>query len=164
MQRIENSPATKTDQDPIENAAWRSLSDTYKIVYSHIMSDLRQYGLTPPQYTVLRVIGNSREGQLTMSEIGKEMIVTFANITTIVDNLEKLRYVRRLRDSSDRRLVKVELTGSGSRLFKRIYASHRREIAKLMKVLNKQELSNLIDYTGAIRKNTSLYSLSQKEN
>ena len=163
MQRIENPSTTKSDQEPIENTAWSSLSDTYKIVYSHIMSDLRQYGLTPPQYTVLRVIGNSRAGQLTMSEIGKEMIVTFANITTIVDNLEKLHYVRRLRDSSDRRLVKVELTRTGSKLFKRIYTSHRREVAKLMKVLNRQELQNLIDYTSAVRKNTNLNALSRKE-
>ena len=160
MQRIENA---STKEEPIENTAWRNIYDTYRIVYSHIMSDLRQYGLTPPQYTVLRVIGNSSEGQLTMSEIGKEMIVTFANITTIVDNLEKLRYVRRVRDPSDRRLVRVQLTGSGSRLFKRIYNSHRREVAKLMKVLNKQELQNLINYTSAIRKNTNLYAVPRKE-
>ena len=63
MQRIENSSVKNVDLEPIENTAWSSLSNTYKIVYSHIMSDLRQYGLTPPQYTVLRVIGNSREGQ-----------------------------------------------------------------------------------------------------
>ena len=150
--------------DPIENIAWRSLAETYKMVYSYIMSDLRQYGLTPPQYTVLRVIGTSRSRKLTMSEIGKEMTVTFANITTIVDNLEKLQYVKRLRDPNDRRLVKVELTSSGSKLYNKISGSHRKEVAKLMKALDKEELQTLIDYTEAIKKNTSLLVTSSKVN
>lgn len=154
---------SSTNIDPIENAAWRNLADTYKTVYSYIMSDLRQYGLTPPQYAVLRVIGTSPSKNVTMSEIGKEMIVTYANITTIVDNLEKLQYVRRQRDPDDRRLVKVELTDSGSKLYKKIYRSHRKEVARLMKVLNKEQLYELIEYTDAIKKNTSLLVASSKK-
>src|ERR1700674_4901448 len=92
--------------EPLENSAWKSLSNTYKIVYAYIMSDLRQYGLTPPQYAVLSSIGKYRSKQLSMSEIGNEMIVTYANITTIVDNLEIRNYVVRVKDSSDRRLVR----------------------------------------------------------
>ncbi len=114
LRSTQNQKVAVTSEDPIENVAWRSLADTYKMVYSYIMSDLRQYGLTPPQYAVLRIIGISRLKQLTMSEIGKEMTVTFANITTIVDNLEKLQCVRRQRDPRDRRLVKVELTEAGT--------------------------------------------------
>ena len=132
------------------------------MVYSYIMSDLRQYGLTPPQYTVLRIIGISRYKQLTMSEIGKEMTVTFANITTIVDNLEKLQYVQRQRDPRDRRLVKVELTEAGTKLYKKINRSHRKEVAKLMKVLDEAQLKQLIEFTEAIRKNTSLVVLGAK--
>jgi len=154
---------SSANEDPIENAAWRNLADTYKTVYSYIMSDLRQYGLTPPQYTVLRILGNSPSKYLTMSEIGKEMIVTFANITTIVDNLEKLQYVRRQRDPDDRRLVKVELTDSGSRLFKKIHRSHRKEVARLMQVLDKDQLQELIDYTDLIKRNTSLLVASSKK-
>ncbi len=91
------------------------------------------------------------------------MIVTFANITTIVDNLEKLRYVRRQRDPSDRRLVRVELTDSGAKLYRKIFRSHRLEVAKLMKALDAEELRNLIDYTDAIKKNTTLLVASSRE-
>lgn len=154
---------SSSNKDPLENRAWRNLADAYKTVYSYIMSDLRQYGLTPPQYTVLRIIRSSPSKNLSMSEIGKEMIVTFANITTIVDNLEKLQYVRRQREPEDRRLVKVELTDSGSRLYRKIYPSHRREVARLMKVLEKEQLQQLIDYTDALKKNTSLLVASSKK-
>lgn len=162
MQSVQSPKSSKVSEDPIENVAWHDFADTYKMVYAYIMSDLRQYGLTPPQYTVLRIIGNSRSRQLTMSEIGKEMTVTFANITTIVDNLERLQYVRRQRDPKDRRLVKVELTPAGSKLYKKIFRSHRKEIAKLMKVLDENQLRQLMQFTEAIRKNTSLLVLAAK--
>jgi len=150
--------------EPLENSAWRSLSDTYKVVYAYIMSDLRKYGLTPPQYSVLRSIGKSRSKQLSMSEIGNEMIVTYANITTIVDNLERRNYVVRVKDSSDRRLVRVKLTPSGAKLFAGIYSAHRNEVARLMIVLSKGELRNLMDYTSRISASVSKNSLAKKLN
>jgi DNA-binding MarR family transcriptional regulator len=153
---------SQNELEPLENSAWKSLSNTYKIVYAYIMSDLRQYGLTPPQYAVLSSIGKSRSKQLSMSEIGNEMIVTYANITTIVDNLEKRNYVLRIKDSSDRRLVRVKLTPSGSKLFARIYTAHRKEVARLMMVLGKGELRNLRDYTSRIAASVNKKSSSKK--
>jgi DNA-binding MarR family transcriptional regulator len=151
QKEIQRVAQDQYEKEPLGTTAWRSLSDTYRIVYTYVMSDLRQYGLTPPQYSVLRAIGKSKSKDLTMSEIGKEMFVTFANITTIVDNLEKRNYVLRLRVPSDRRLVKVRLTSTGSRLFKRINGVHRLQVARLMQVLNNNDLKNLLDYTTKIR-------------
>jgi DNA-binding MarR family transcriptional regulator len=147
----DRSPKTSTNES-LENRAWRDFASTYKTVYSYINSDLRQYGLTPPQYSVLRSIGTSTSRTLTMSEIGNQMAVTYANVTTVVDNLEKLDYVRRTRDSVDRRCVKVKLTPSGNRLFQKIRNAHARQIEKLMKALNEQELRNLLSYTEKLRK------------
>lgn len=122
------------------------------MIYSHVNSDLRQYGLTPPQYSVLRSLGHSDAGMLTMSQIGKQLFVTYANITTVVDNLEKEDYVRRIRDSVDRRCVKVKLTPKGSNLFWKIRSVHVKRVEKLMKVLNENELENLLAYTEKLRK------------
>ena len=148
----ESLASSINEREPKEIMAWRSISDTYKTVYAHINSDLRRYGLTPPQYAVLRLIGGSESGGMAMNEIGRKMIVTYANITTIVDNLEKRNYVKRVRNLADRRVIEVRLTAVGSKLFKNIFYAHRKEIAKLMKILNAQELDNLILYTSKIRK------------
>lgn len=137
--------------ESLESAAWRSLADTYRTVYFHINSDLRQYGLTPPQYAIMRIIGWSPLGSLSMSEIGKEMIVTYANITTIVDNLEKRQLVRRHRNTEDRRVVRVELTRKGRKLFEKIFTSHRNRVRKLMQVLTEHELENLVVITTKIK-------------
>jgi MarR family 2-MHQ and catechol resistance regulon transcriptional repressor len=139
-------------EESLETIAWRGFSETYRTIYSYINSDLRRYGLTPPQYTVMRLLGNSKLNKMAMSEIGKEMIVTFANVTTIVDNLEKLDYVRRVRDPVDRRRITVELTSLGSRTFQKIRGSHVMEIEKLMSTLNKKELTNLTLYMKKLKK------------
>ena len=143
-------------KESLESVAWGKFAGTYKMIYSYVNSDLRQYGLTPPQYAVMRSIGTSQNGVLTMSEIGKQMVVTYANVTTVVDNLEKLDYVRRTRDSIDRRCVKVKLTAAGSHLFQKIRSAHVRQIEKLMKALNEQELENLVSYTEKLRKNIAV--------
>lgn len=152
MQRVDL--AKRKEKDSLEGRAWRNLGDTYRTVYSYINSDLRPYGLTPPQYTVMLFIGKADSQSLTMSEIGNKMVVTFANITTIVDNLEKQEYVRRVRDSVDRRCIKVELTSAGSKIFEKIHDSHVREMESVMRVLNEHELSNLIRYMDKLKKRT----------
>ncbi|MCL4519360.1 MAG: MarR family transcriptional regulator [Thaumarchaeota archaeon] len=138
-------------KDALEYSAWRNFSATYKAVYSHAMSDLRQYGLTPPQYYVLRSVGNSDQESLPMSQIARDLGVTYANVTMIVDNLEKRGYAHRLRVPEDRRLVKVKLSTDGLRLFSRISETHRKEIASVMRALSNRELEELISLTEKIR-------------
>ena len=154
MKRCKSSLQLSNVQS-LENMAWRSLADTYRTVHFHIMSDLRHYGLTPPQYTVLRITGRSERGFLPMNEIGKEMIVTYANVTTIVDNLEKRGLVRRIRNTTDRRIVNVQLTGAGSRLFGKIYSVHHKRVANLMRALSESELRSLLKFTTKIRNTVS---------
>jgi DNA-binding MarR family transcriptional regulator len=164
----DNDPKPKINRyrESLENQAWRGLASTYKKGYLYINSDLRKYGLTSPQYAVLRTIWRSSSGFLPMNEIGKEMIVTFANITTIVDNLEKMKYVRRVRGEEDRRIVRVQLLPSGIRLVERIFSYHQEEIAKLMSSLSKSDLESLINLTDRIKErisSTQEEAISKKE-
>ena len=151
----------ETENDELRNLAWRSFADTYRTVYSYVNSDLRQYGLTPPQYTVLRIVGTSKNGSATMTEIGKEMIVTFANVTTVVDNLDKRGLVRRERSTQDRRVVNVRTTEKGLELFQGIRASHRKEISKLLESLSKKEIEELLRLTEKIKTNVPRPNIHQ---
>ncbi len=81
-----------------------------------------------------------------MSDIGNNMVVTFANVTTIVDNLEKMSYVKRVRDPSDRRRIIVELTAQGKNIFRKIHEKHSKVIEDIMRALSEQDLKNLIEY------------------
>jgi MarR family 2-MHQ and catechol resistance regulon transcriptional repressor len=54
----------------------------------------------------------------------------------VIDNLEKRGLVRRERDTTDRRMFIVHLTGEGYNLIRKIFPSHAALITDEMSVLN----------------------------
>jgi DNA-binding MarR family transcriptional regulator len=62
-----------------------------------------------------------RAGQLTAGEIARQTGLTSGAVTAMVDRLERAGYVRRLRDTGDRRRVLVELTDRARQVTQEIY-------------------------------------------
>jgi MarR family 2-MHQ and catechol resistance regulon transcriptional repressor len=99
--------------------------------------DIRGYGLTQPQFGVLESLGHL--GPITLGELSRKQLSSCGNITVVVDNLAKDGLVERRICAEDRRVVYVQLTGKGTRLFKGIFARHARCVEGLADVLNEQE-------------------------
>jgi DNA-binding MarR family transcriptional regulator len=75
----------------------------------------RQFGLTPSQYNVLRILrGEGRP--LPCQEIAARLIQVVPAMTGLVDRLEKQDLVRRDRCTRDRRVIFIELTAKGQKL------------------------------------------------
>lgn len=79
-----------------------------------------------------------------MSEIGRELLVTLADVTLIVDNLEKRSLLYRERGAADRRVVTIRLTKHGRTLWKKISGEHKLKVAEFMSGLSNKELEQLI--------------------
>lgn len=76
----------------------------------------RRTGLTPAQLIVMQTL---RENvHLTTGELAKEMAITQATVTSILDRLEKKDLVARERGVEDKRKVWVSLTDDGVELMK----------------------------------------------
>lgn len=108
----------------------------------------REHGLTNSQYNVLRILRG--EGQpLPSLEIASRLIQQVPAITGLIDRLESAGLVCRKRCEQDRRVVYVDITGSGLSLMARIdeplLALHR----ELIGHLSTQELQQL---TGLLEK------------
>ena len=71
----------------------------------------RESGLTPPQFMILRAI--SEMGDVAISRIAREVNLTQATVTTIIDKLEDKNLVTRRRSDTDKRIVHAFLTGAG---------------------------------------------------
>lgn len=67
-------------------------------------------GLTAPQLLLLRLL---RDGELTSGSLARQMSLSQATVTTIIDRLERRELVRRRRSESDRRRVYAALTATG---------------------------------------------------
>lgn len=76
----------------------------------------RESGLTPPQFLILSAI--DRLGDVAISRIAKDVNLTQATVTTIIDNLEAKKLVQRVRSEKDKRIVHATLSEEGERTLK----------------------------------------------
>src|SRR5215469_758125 len=95
-------------ESPAEEAALNIVraSDQLQIRFARL---LREHGLTPSQYNVLRILRG--EGKpLPILEIASRTITVVPGITGLIDRLEQAGFVNRLRCAKDRRVIYVALT------------------------------------------------------
>src|SRR5438477_8300175 len=111
---------------------------------------LREHGLTPSQYNVLRILRG--EGKpLPILEIASRTITVVPGITGLIDRLEQAGFVNRLRCQKDRRVIYVALTDHATTtlaaLDEPVMALHR----KLLGHLSGAELKELIRLLEKVR-------------
>ena len=102
----------------------------------------REYGLTPSQYNVLRILRG--EGKpLPSLEIAERTIQIVPAITGLIDRLEKQALVVRRRCTEDRRVVYVEITQQALRVLDRLDEPLRQLHRNLIGHLTKGDLKTL---------------------
>ena len=74
---------------------------------------LREHGLTPSQYNILRIL-RGEGAPLPILEIASRTITVVPGITGLIDRLEQAGFVNRVRCEKDRRVIYVALTDRGS--------------------------------------------------
>ena len=115
---------------------------------------LRDDNLTISQFGVLEALYHL--GPLSQSELGEKILKSNANLTTVVDSLEKKALVARHRSDEDRRRVTVELTGSGRKLIARVFPRHAEIVARELAFLTDKEKETLSQLLSKFRKPHSL--------
>jgi MarR family transcriptional regulator, organic hydroperoxide resistance regulator len=75
---------------------------------------LEELGLTYPQW--IAIVALWEEDDQTVSALGEKMFLESNTLTPILKKLEAMGYLRRRRDSTDERQVRVSLTEAGRRL------------------------------------------------
>lgn len=75
----------------------------------------REFGLTQPQYNVLRIL-RAEAKPLPCLEIAGRLIAMVPAITSLIDKLESKHLVSRKQCHEDRRVWYISLTGEGSKL------------------------------------------------
>jgi len=101
-----------------------------------------KYKLTAPQYGVLAVLSSS--GPVPLKRISEELMVTGANITCVIDNLEKEKLVQRIPSKEDRRVIMADLTKKGKEKVSTIMPGYLETLAGTGKNLNETEQKQLL--------------------
>ena len=92
-------------------------AEIFKRTHSSIF---RNYGLSFPQYNILRVLDASENGRNKISHVSRIMLVPGANITGIAKRLEKDGFIIKKSDARDERVTLLEITPKGKRTLKNI--------------------------------------------
>jgi DNA-binding MarR family transcriptional regulator len=71
----------------------------------------KKYGLTGTQLLILKEIISMKEAHV--GEVARRINLSQATVTSVLDRLEKLKYVKRTRSDSDKRKVMVRITKLG---------------------------------------------------
>ena len=117
-------------------------AEIFKRTHSSIF---RNYGLSFPQYNVLRVLDASRNGMNKISEVSRIMLVPGANMTGIAKRLERDGFLIRKSDSTDERVTILEITPKGKRTLKNIEKEKDRSIEIILKGFSGKEKKELLD-------------------
>lgn len=99
----------------------------------------KNYGLTFPQYNVLRVLDGSETGQNTITNIGNVLLVTGANMTGIAKRLEKNGFLLRKGDPNDERVRLLEITPKGRKTLNNISESKDKNIERYLENFTDEE-------------------------
>ena len=102
----------------------------------------REYGLTPSQYNVLRILRG--EGKpLPILEIAGRTITVVPGITGLVDRLEQAGMATRVRCEEDRRVVYVSITPKALKVLEQLDEPVQALHQQLAGHLSKAELKEL---------------------
>jgi DNA-binding MarR family transcriptional regulator len=148
--RLQHELKKKQPFEVASQAAALGLVRTNDQLQLHFARLFRQYGLTPSQYNVLRIL-RGEGAPLPILEIAERTVTVVPGITGLIDRLEAAGLVCRERSAEDRRVVYVALTDKAAKLLAKIDRPLVEMHERVMRHLTKTELNDLMRLLDKVR-------------
>ncbi|NBJ14977.1 MAG: MarR family transcriptional regulator [Dehalobacter sp. 4CP] len=107
------------------------------------------------------LIALSSHSEMTMSELGRDLLVSKQQLTIIVGELLRKGYVERYLDKNNLRIVYVRLTEEGRNALNEIYTHVETGLSSKLDLLSAEELDALMSAAVSIKK--SLEKIDENE-
>lgn len=141
---------TRPFPHPAEEA-FLNLRLTSELLMRGVEESLRGFGLTHPQYNVLRILAGAGAAGLPCGEIASRMLTRDPDITRLLDRLEKLGHVERSRGKEDRRVVRAHISAKGLTVLQSLEKPVRDAIRAPLGALGAERLTQLIELLEQVR-------------
>ncbi|HBG77695.1 MAG TPA: hypothetical protein DDW84_02435 [Phycisphaerales bacterium] len=141
--------------DLLEHEAVLNVYFTATLLKKRADSFFKTLGLTDVQFNVLMLLHYQAENNegLSQAQLGEMMLVNRANITTLIDRMEKANLVIRTSVSNDRRTNIIKLTANGKKLFAKAEPLYAQQVKEMMTGFNQTEQKNIISLLERVRVN-----------
>jgi MarR family 2-MHQ and catechol resistance regulon transcriptional repressor len=137
------------EKNKIALEIWEKLSKAHDKVRKVQSKQMFGEKLTSPQFGVLEIL--LKTGPVPLKRISEEMMVTGANITCVVDNLEKEGFVRRIHSKEDRRVILAELTATGKTKIDSVMPQYIENMSTITSILTEHEQKELTKLLGKLQ-------------
>ena len=91
---------------------------------------------------VLQLLGHGENKK--MSEIAKKLKLSLSRVTALIDKLEEMEYVQRLRSDTDRRVIYIQITKNGQKIYDVLYEKSLQKMYVVLGALDDEEQNSLI--------------------
>ncbi|MEP7284768.1 MAG: MarR family transcriptional regulator [Chloroflexota bacterium] len=160
MSSQENIPKTKREGllQAVTNAIYES--STTAVFFHTAIAE--QIGLGATEEKTLLIL--SGLGSLTAGEIAQHTGLTTASVTSLIDRLESKGFVRRVRDTKDRRRVIVEPDAARLAELAQLFGSLQGTFDDLLGDYTDEQLATITDYLtrAAQRSREAIEALRQR--
>ena len=137
--------------DSLQQEAFLSVARTAAVLQGELDPVLAPHELSLNQYNVLRVLRGAGDNGLCRNEIRDRLITRMPDASRLLDRMEALGLIRRVRSTTDRRLVNTTLTEAGMRLVSALDAEVAQVHARQFAHLSASQLRTLVELLSQAR-------------
>jgi DNA-binding MarR family transcriptional regulator len=137
--------------DSLQQEAFLSVARTAAVLQGELDPVLAPHDLSLNQYNVLRVLRGAGENGLCRNEIRDRLITRMPDASRLLDRMEASGLIRRVRSTTDRRLVNTTLTEAGMRLVTDLDAEVAQVHARQFAHLSASQLRTLVELLSTAR-------------
>jgi DNA-binding MarR family transcriptional regulator len=134
--------AKKLDQTPLLHLLGYNLRRASVLFMTDFNELLRPWNLSPTEFTILLLVENNED--LTQAMLCRTLGVKGANMTPMVNHLEKQGFIKRIVDPADRRQPKIRITANAVALMPEWKTGLQSEERRLQGTLTKAEKAHLL--------------------
>jgi DNA-binding MarR family transcriptional regulator len=125
----EKSPKIKSPDDLIVY----NIGRLYILLDNHFSRIYAKHDLNPAKFNLLMVIKHiGKESGVSQMELGQNLYVSAANVTKLIDGLEKKGLAERVPSRKDRRVKHIKITDPGSKLLDKVWVDHVASINSML--------------------------------
>ena len=81
----------------------------------------------------------------SIGELGEKMYLAYSTATDLIDRMERNELVQRVRDSNDRRVVRLQILPKGEKLVDEVIARRKQYLAGILVEVNEEDRIHLVD-------------------
>lgn len=97
----------------------------YVLLDSYFSQNFQEFGLNPVKFNLLMLIKHmGKDKGIPQNQLGSKLFVSAANITKLIDGLERKGLVLRIPSKNDRRVNLVKITKEGSTLLDKVWVKY----------------------------------------